>query len=106
VESLLKSVKASADWGLAQVKGTDYRSGTAIFVGAYIVYCLVLIYVCKYWYAPVRKQRRVRKAPQEPVGGKRSSQRIRLQKHELVFVERVTSEQFEQQKDSYTKQQL
>ncbi len=74
-------------------------------MGVYILYCLILIYICKFWYTkkatPVR---RIRKVHQEPVGGKRSSQRLRLQKHELVFVDRVSVEEFENQKGAFTKE--
>lgn len=40
------------------------------------------------------------------VQGKRSSQRIRLMKHELVFIERITPAEFERQKEGFSKDQV
>ena len=38
--------------------------------------------------------------------GKRSSQRIRLKKHELSFIERISPEEFEKQKGELTQKQV
>lgn len=106
VESLLENARNWIDWCLLKVKSYDGITGTAAFVGLYVVYCLALIFICKFWYRKSRKARRPRKPYQEPAAGKRSSQRLRLQKHELVFVERVSEEEFERQKKDYTKEQI
>jgi hypothetical protein len=105
VQSFLENLRTWIDWCLEKVKRTDGQTGTVIFVLMYIIYCLTLIFICKFWYKK-SKPKRVRKQPQEPPMGKRSSQRIRLQKHELVFVERITPEEFEKQKGAFTQEQI
>jgi hypothetical protein len=40
------------------------------------------------------------------VDGKRSSQRIRLQRHELVFLDRISPKEFEEQKGDYSADQI
>lgn len=52
-----------------------------------------------------KRTRRIRK-PVDPLAGKRSSTRLRLSKHELVFIDRITPEEFEEQKKEFTVQQV
>ena len=106
MQSFLENLSKWIEWCLEKVKNTDGQTGTIVFVSLYIIYCLTLIFICKFWYKKSTRAKRVRKAHAEPVGGKRSSQRLRLQKHELVFVERVTPDEFETQKKLFTQDQL
>ena len=52
-----------------------------------------------------KRIRRIRK-PVDPLAGKRSSTRLRLSKHELVFIDRITPEEFDEQKGEFTLKQV
>jgi hypothetical protein len=100
-------LQAAIECCLQVVRSTDKTTGTFAFIFGYFIFCGILIYVNSRWPNLCRKKtaRRIRK-PVSNVAGKRSSQRIRLQKHELVFIEKVTPEEFERQKGAFTKDQI
>lgn len=107
VESVLENMQDIISLSLTVVRSTDEKTGTLVFVSLYIVYCLSLIFLCKYWYAKkTTKRTRKPKNPTDPLAGKRSSQRIRLQKHELVFIERITPQDYEKQRGDFTREQI
>ena len=108
VESLLLRVQSWVHFLLQVVRGTDRETGTAFFIVGYLVFCAIVIFVSR-WYTNRRKElRRLKKLKKQAAlnVGKRSSQRIRLKRHELVFVERISPEEFEQQKGAFTQQQV
>lgn len=99
VQSVLENAKAIVDWCLKLAKNTDKTTGTLVFVGAYFLLCASLIFINTKWpyLCSKKKSKRTRKAKDvtaQPVEGKQSA-RLRLLRHELQFISKITPEQFE-----------
>jgi hypothetical protein len=95
-----------ATYCLEVVKNMDRLTAFLIFIAFLFVGFGLMIYFYGHFSGKTKKKR-VRKVKVAcPLEGKRSSVRLRLRKHELVFIERITPEQFDEQKHEYTQKQV
>jgi hypothetical protein len=77
------------------VRNTDKTVAIAAFIGFLFVFFGLLIFFYGHWSgkSKLRRARRA-KAHDQAIEGKRSA-RLRLRNHELVFIERITPEVFD-----------
>lgn len=89
------------------VKGTDKVTAILIFIGFLFFDFGLMIYFYGHFSGKAKRPKRVRKIhPVDPLAGKRSSTRLMLRRHELVFIERITPEEFDDQKHEFTQKQV
>jgi hypothetical protein len=91
------------------LRSADQTQGTHLFLA--LLFCVfTLVFFFYGHYTGKSKERRIarrRQHSQLPCeGGKRSSVRVKLRNHELVFVERVEGQEFDRQKTEYTERQV
>ena len=95
VETFLIQLGALLDAALLIVRKTDRTMAIATFIGFLFIAFGLLIFFYGHW-SGKSQRRRVRRAKafDQAVEGKRSA-RLRLRNHELVFIERITPEEFD-----------
>lgn len=96
-------METAITYALNVVRSTDRVTGTFAFIGFLFVFFLGLIYFYAIFDSSRKPAKKVRRrCAVHDNSGKRSSMRLRLRKHELVFIERISPEEFEAQKGEYT----
>jgi len=77
------------------VRNTDKTLAIATFIGFLFIVFGMLIFFYGHWSGKSKRRRARRaKAFEQGIEGKRSA-RLRLRNHELVFIERITPEEFD-----------
>lgn len=88
------------------VKRTDRLTAFLIFIGFLFVDFGLLIYFYGHFSGKAKRPKRVRKIHTAPVEPGKRSLRLLLRKHELVFIEKITPEEFDEQKHELTQKMV
>ena len=95
--SLVETCLTFMQWALKVIKTTDRVTAFLVFIAFLFVYFGSMIYIYGHINGGLKRQKRTRKIKKqhnEACAGRQSA-RLKLRKHELMFIERITPEDFD-----------
>ena len=91
------------------LRSADQTQGTHLFLALLFGIFTVVFFFYGHFTGKSKERRIARKRQHSQLaceGNRRSSVRVKLRNHELVFVERVEGQEFDRQKTEYTERQV